>query len=221
MLAIGLTRTTRSLWSPHTLKAALICAAVTALLLALWMTGMVSLLHSTTVVSTGWLDTVLDWLFGGMSAVAAWFLFPMIMPLIASQLIDGTIARIARDEYQTQVHEVPLMHELGQGVRFLVLGVLLNLVLMPLYFIPLLGQALYLCVNGYLLAGEFWEMACDRLGVQPQSLQRRRMRLTVAGVVIVAGANIPLLNLLTPLTAAILSVHLVMQAKERDLIRLA
>lgn len=215
MVFSSVTRTLQSLKRRGTLVTALTCVIVTAIILLLWIAGVTSLMQYTTLFTTGWLESAIDWLFSGASVIASWFLFPLLFPLIASQLVDGFMARIARDEYGQQMWDVPLLREIKNGVKFLALGLAINLVLLPVYAIPLIGQALYLVVNASLLSGEFWEMICQRLKLETASLRHRRLRLLMLGLVIVVSGSAPVLNLLTPLIAAALTLHLAMQAREQ------
>ncbi len=197
----------------------IICALVTATVLGLWIAAISSVLYYTSVLSEGWLETLLDWILGVSAGVLAWFLFPVLIPLIASMFLDTFLKRIAMEEYQHTLTEVPLYQELPKTLWMVLQAVLINLVLLPLYFIPLFGQVLYYSVNGYLLAREFWVMVSDRLMVKQKTLANRRMTLLMPGILFAVGATIPLLNLLIPLLAGAYTLHLGMNAVRRERVK--
>jgi CysZ protein len=80
-----------------------------------------------------------------------------------------------------------------------------------LLFIPGVNLVAFFLVNGYLLGREFFEFAAMRFRSPDEAREFRvKHALTVflAGLVIAAFLAIPLLNLLTPLFAAGMMVHL-------------
>ena len=69
----------------------------------------------------------------------------------------------------------------------------------------------FFLVNGYLLGREFFEFAAMRFRPEAEAkLFRRKHSTTVfmAGLVIAAFLAVPVLNLMTPLFAAAMMVHL-------------
>ncbi|MFT4180662.1 MAG: EI24 domain-containing protein, partial [Rhizobium sp.] len=86
-----------------------------------------------------------------------------------------------------------------------------NIVALFLLFIPGVNLVAFFLVNGYLLGREFFEFAAMRFR-SPEEARRFRAKhaLTVflAGLVIAAFLAIPIVNLLTPLFAAGMMVHL-------------
>jgi CysZ protein len=206
-------QTADSLASPAGVKTMLWCGALSGLVLLLWIGGFNLLLHQLTLLG-GWMDTLLDILLGMGSLVMAWFLFPVILPAIGSLFLDGFLEGVSQREYGRALRSVPIREELPQTLLFLVQALAINLVLLPAYFIPLFGQGLYYGINGYLLAREFWGMIAKRLDVSVHTLPERRITLLISGILFVLCANIPFLNLLTPMIAAVYMLHLGYRVKQ-------
>ena len=88
--------------------------------------------------------------------------------------------------------------------------------------VPGVNIVAFFLVNGYLLGREFFEFAAMRIRSPDEArLYRSRHSGTVfaAGLVIAAFLAIPILNLLTPLFAAGLMVHLHKMLSARDGVR--
>lgn len=89
---------------------------------------------------------------------------------------------------------------------------------------PGINIAAFFVVNGYLLGREFFEFAAMRFRDEAEAKALRRRNagtVFVAGLVIAAFLAVPLLNLLTPLFAAAMMVHLnkLVSAREARLVR--
>ena len=86
-----------------------------------------------------------------------------------------------------------------------------NLVALLLLLVPGVNIAAFFIVNGYLLGREFFEFAAMRLRPEAEAKALRRRHagtVFLAGLLIAAFISVPLLNLLTPLFAAAMMVHL-------------
>ena len=80
-----------------------------------------------------------------------------------------------------------------------------------LLFIPGINILAFFLVNGYLLGREFFEFAAMRFRSEQEAKDLRRRNagtVFMAGLVIAAFLAVPILNLLTPLFAAAMMVHL-------------
>ena len=88
-----------------------------------------------------------------------------------------------------------------------------------LLFVPGINIIAFLLVNGYLFGREFFEFAAMRYRSEDEVRQMRskhRGTIFLAGLVIAAFLSIPLLNLLTPLFAAGMMVHLHKMLARKD-----
>jgi CysZ protein len=87
----------------------------------------------------------------------------------------------------------------------------LNLAMLPLLFVPVVNVVAWLGVNGYLLSREYFSLAAMRFRPEAEAtaLRRRHRGEVFLGGLLVAGlAALPFANLLTPLFATALFVHL-------------
>jgi CysZ protein len=97
------------------------------------------------------------------------------------------------------------------AIRFALVALALNLLVLPLYLLPGANVILYLALNGYLLGREYFEQVAQRrLDWRSVAQLRRadRTRLWWAGVWIAALLTVPVLNLIAPVIATCFMVHL-------------
>ena len=194
--------------------------ALSALLnVAIW-TIIVSLvgwgLYNTDLLSIGWLDKVVDIIGVGLVSVVALLLFPFTFPLAISLFYDGVIKQVEKkySESNFAVVEIPLRRLVFMEGRFLLITVLLNILLLPLYFIPVLNIMMfffYYVVNGYLLGREFFMMVAIRyLNIKEAKALRKknRWKVTAAGVSILLLSLLPVVNLFVPILICVFMVHL-------------
>ena len=87
MLA-ALLKTFRTLVRPYFLGMLLLSLSATALAFGILFLIIMYVLSATAFVSTGWLDLVLDWTAGFGAGVLAWFLFPVLLPLLGLKPIN-------------------------------------------------------------------------------------------------------------------------------------
>jgi CysZ protein len=105
---------------------------------------------------------------------------------------------------------MPLIPSLILSVKFFGVIVAGNIAALLLLLVPGVNFIAFFVVNGYLLGRQFFEFAAMRfLSEADAKALRRQNALTVFifGLIIAAFLAIPLLNLLTPLFAAALMVH--------------
>ncbi|MFT4002692.1 MAG: sulfate transporter family protein [Rhizobium sp.] len=162
---------------------------------------------------TGWLTLFLAVLAGIALALAMALLISPVTALIAGLFLDDVAEVVEKRDYPGDAPgtAMPIAAALKSSVRFLGVVVAGNIVALLLLFIPGVNLVAFFLVNGYLLGREFFEFAAMRFRSPDDARQFRvKHALTVflAGLVIAAFLAIPLLNLLTPLFAAGMMVHL-------------
>ena len=96
-------------------------------------------------------------------------------------------------------------------MRFVTVGLLLNLIALPLYLLPVANLVIFLALNGYLLGREYFELVAHQRLPLEEAAQRRgqRGRLWLAGAAIALMLIIPVFNLVAPVVAIAFMVHLV------------
>lgn len=158
--------------------------------------------------SAAWLPVVSG--FG--AGMFAYFLFPGIMPIFVN-FFDNRIATIIerRDYPAAKPIEPPFWPEFWHDVRFSLTAVFLNIIVLPLYLIPVVNLFVFYVLNGYLLGKEFFVMVARR----HQTLENAKAMRSANGRVIFAGgvvlsilATVPVINLFAPFWAIAMMTHL-------------
>jgi CysZ protein len=169
--------------------------------------GIQAALDTWAVTGYWWLDRAEEVLGALGALLLAWFFFPSVVVAISSIFLDRVVDR-TEERYFPGLPEprpVPFGEAATAGLRLLAISLLLNLVALPLYFIPGVNLPLWLTLNGYLVGREYIELIASRR-LDPEDVRRLRRRqlprIWLAGVVIAFFLTIPLLNLLAPIIGA-------------------
>ncbi|ESY84752.1 MULTISPECIES: sulfate transporter family protein [Mesorhizobium] len=189
-------------------------------LVALWF-GLTSLIEW---LALPWLQTLLPgmpswagWLGGIVAAIALAFgmalLIAPVTAVIAGLFLDDVAEVVERTDYPGDPagRAMPALRSLVLAIKFFGVVILGNVVALLLLLVPGINIAAFFIVNGYLLGREFFEFAAMRFrGEEEARALRRQYAGTVflSGLVVAAFLAVPLLNLLTPLFAAAMMVHL-------------
>lgn len=166
---------------------------------------------------TGWLDSLIAVLSGLGAFVLKLLLFPLVMTAAIGLFLDDVAEAVEKRHYPGDPSGKPLatVPALLQSLRFLLVVLGLNLLLLPVYlvllFFPPFKLALFYVVNGYLVSREYYELVASRY-LPRAELERLRQRhkgdLWLAGMLIVFLLTIPLLNLVVPIVATAFMVHI-------------
>lgn len=159
-------------------------------------------------VTAAWLPVMSG--FG--ATLLAFFLFPGIMPVFVN-FFDSKIARLIeeKDYPSAQPIDPPFWPEFWHDVRFSLVAVGLNILILPLYLVPVINLFVFYVLNGHLLGKEFFVMVARRYQPLPQAKEayRRHSRTVFAGgVILTILATIPILNLLAPFWGIAVMTHL-------------
>lgn len=158
---------------------------------------------------------------GTMAAIAAGLgmalglalLIAPVTAVVAGMFLDDVAEVVEKEDYPEDGpgRALPVMRATLLSVKFLGVVLLGNIVALILLLVPGINIAAFFLVNGYLLGREYFEFAAMRFRPEEDAkLMRRKHSTTIflAGLVIAVFLAIPLLNLLTPLFAAAMMVHL-------------
>lgn len=144
--------------------------------------------------------------------VLAWFLFPLLYPVLMSFFDERVAETIEAQDYPGLPDATPpFWPTFWADARFALKAIGLNILCLPLYLIPLVNVLVYYGMNGYLLGSQFFRMAAGRrVGkVQcEQLLKQHRMTIILAGALISLCATIPILNLAAPMLGVATLLHL-------------
>lgn len=163
---------------------------------------------------------VVEWIFGAGAVVGvlvvSFFLFPAIMVVVMSFLLDDIAEAVERRHYPglPAPRDQPVGAAVMSGLVFAGVTLALNLLALPLYllllFVPPFNFFVFYLLNGYLLGREYFELvAARRLDMAGVGRLRRayRGRLLLAGAVIAFLLTVPIVNLVTPIVATGFMLH--------------
>lgn len=161
----------------------------------------------------GWLGTLGAVIAGLGLAIALALLVAPVTALVAGLFLDDVAEAVERADYPKDPpgRPLPFLPALAGSLKFLGVVILGNIVALLLLLVPIVNVAAFFLVNGYLLGREFFEFAAMRHMPRGDArAMRKRNGATVflAGLVVAAFMAVPVLNLLTPLFAAAMMVHL-------------
>ena len=197
---------------PEQRRAIVTSVVLAALLLFVLWLGVTGLLDHTRLAGNWWVDAVIE-LVGSLAALAlAWILFPAMTMLVLGFFLERVVVAVEKRHYPELPAPRPagMAEGLASGLRLLLLAVLLNVVALPFYLIPAINLFIYYGLNGYLVGREYFELvALRRLdGAAARAMGRRhRGLLILAGAAIVFLLSLPLVNLVAPVTAVALMLH--------------
>lgn len=169
----------------------------------------------------GWLTFVAA-IFAGIGlALALALLIAPVTALIAGLFLDDVAEVVEKRDYPDDPpgQAMPLGQAIVSSIKFLGVVILGNMIALLLLFIPGVNLIAFFLVNGYLLGREFFEFAAMRFRSPPQARafrSKHRGTVLLAGLLIAGFLAIPIVNLLTPLFAAGLMVHLHKRISRRD-----
>jgi len=161
---------------------------------------------------SGWAQTLAAW-FGGIAAlVAAWFLFPTLTIAFVGLFLESVAHAVEVKHYPdlAKAPGLPFFRSVGASLRFLLVVIAANVLLLVTLFVPPVTAVAYFVVNGWLLGREYFELVALRR-VTPETareLQRRHGgELLATGMLFTVLLPLPLVNLVIPVLATATMVH--------------
>ena len=113
----------------------------------------------------GWwryLWSVADFLGGALIVLIAIILAPTISMIVGSVLFDVAAAQVEKDVALPAGRLVSPLEGLANGFRIGWLPLVLNIVSLPLLFVPVVNIIWFLALNGYLMGREYFSLAAVR-----------------------------------------------------------
>ncbi|WP_082505711.1 sulfate transporter family protein [Aureimonas sp. Leaf324] len=171
-----------------------------------------------------WVDnagTLAGWAAGVALAFLLAFLIAPVSAVIAGLFLDDVAEVVERDDYPGHAvgRALPLGRSIVLSVKFFGVVILGNLLAFALLLVPVVNFGAFFVINGYLLGREYFEFAALRYRSEEEvRALRSRYGGTVfaAGLLLAAFLAVPILNLLTPLFAAAMMVHLHQRVSQRE-----
>jgi CysZ protein len=169
----------------------------------------------------GWLTFVVGIFASFGLALALALLLAPVTALIAGFFLDDVAEVVEKRDYAQDPpgRSLPLGEAITGTLKFLGVIIIGNIIALFLLLIPGINLIAFFLVNGYLLGREFFEFAAMRHRPPTEArLFRAKHSGTVflSGLILAAFLAIPILNLLTPLFAAGMMVHLHKKLSRRD-----
>ncbi len=164
----------------------------------------------------GWetTGTIVDWLGGFATIVAAWFLFPLVTSAFVGLFLESAARAVEARHYPGlgAAPGLPLLAGIGASVRFLAVVLGANALLLVLaVFFPIAYPVAYLLVNGFLVGREYFELVAMRR-LRPDAVRALRLahhgELLATGIAFALAFTVPFLNLVMPIVATATMVHL-------------
>lgn len=169
-------------------------------------------LNQTQFFETQWAEWLAD-LAGSVGAVVVGFIItPAIMPLISS-FFEAPILKALEAEAASTEKATPtgtIVGGIAEDLRFMVLTILLNVLCLPLYFVPGVNIAVYYLLNGYLLGREFFtsvEANYSNKKFARKAFKAHKIKYFGNGVALAFIATLPIANWFLPVFALTLMFH--------------
>lgn len=188
--------------------------AALAIVLLVW--GAVEAAAWAAAGGAAWLAWLAQAAGGAVGLLLAWWLFLPVAATIASQLVEPVARAVERKYYPglPPPRGASVAEQVAFGLRFGLRLLLVQILLLPLFFIPLVGFVLALLVSAHALgAGTVQQTALLRMTMPEARAAWRRKRLSgwVLGLLLALMALVPFLNLLVPVLGTAAAVHMLHQ----------
>lgn len=214
-LLYSFTRAIKSLFAPGMFSVIIFSVIITIIALI----GFASI----TGIFFAWLGAHFDSIWVGVIGTlgtfwVSWLLFPGVMPIIVSFFDNRIATLIERDDYPQM--PTPKDHlfwlEFLHDAKFVCTTLTLNILVLPLYLVPMVNIVLFYLLNGYLLGREFFMMVARRhiTITNANALRIKHSRIvTAAGMALTLMATIPFINLIAPFWGIAVMTHLYQRVK--------
>jgi CysZ protein len=187
-------------------------ALTIGLLAVLWMV-LTWLLASAVTLPYAWLGSAVSILGGVGLVIGLGFLVAPVTAMFAGLFLDDVAEVVERTRYPYEPvgRALPFGRSLVTSLKFLGVVLLVNALALPLVLFVGFGLLVFLFANAYLLGREYFELAALRFHHRGEvrALRRRHgTKIFAAGLMIAGLLAVPIVNLLAPLFATALMVHL-------------
>jgi CysZ protein len=149
--------------------------------------------------------------------LSLWLFSPAVATMVITTFFMGEILEAVEKEHyphDAPGEDLPIMQEIYVGIRFLVVMIVLNLVmLVPYILLALIGIGffVYWALNGYLMGREYFEAVAHRytdINAAKALRRRERGRILIAGAFIAFLFTIPIVNFFAPIIAPVAMIHI-------------
>lgn len=171
-----------------------------------------SIFFTPLLASWPWVLSALNWLLGAGIVLGMGFLIAPVTSVFAGVFLDEVAEEVEKTYYpQDQIGTaLSLSQSSAITMRFFLLVLIGNFIALLLVLFLGLGVLIFFLLNGYLLGIEYFQFAALRHHPMAEVKQLRKkfsFEIFIAGLAIAVLLSIPVVNLLTPLFAGALMVH--------------
>lgn len=179
------------------------------------------LLRQTALFEITWLETGVDILGGFGVILISLLLFPAAVTAVCGVFLDDVADIVEQTHYPqpSPARSVPIGEAFIAGAKFFAIMILLNLFLLIFLAVPVIFPFVFYGVNGYLIGREYFELVAQRrLSRDDYTKLRKRERLSIfiPSVVLVFLLTIPVINLLVPIFATTIMVHIFYKVSQKS-----
>lgn len=191
----------------------LLISAALAICLLIAVVGVSGwLITSFAFVTFGWLESILDATAIIGVIILALVMLPAVVGVVGGLMLDRVAAIVERENYPSlrPGRAQPVSEAIVQAIRFFLLMVAVNLLALTIIWLPVLHLVVWICLNGYLLSREYFDLvAARRLEPSPARVLRRTNRgvMFMAGLILAGLTLVPFVNLLVPVLGTAFMVH--------------
>lgn len=184
-----------------------------ALLALVWLGISTAVGYFVDIAAYPWLDTAVNVLTGIGALIGLGFLIAPVATIFVALYQDEIAEKVEAADYPADPpgRAMPLIPSIVLSLKFLGIVILGNLFALFLLLVPGINIVAFFLVNGYLIGREFFEFAAMRFHPPETARQLRSAHggtVFFAGLLIAGILAIPLVNLLAPIFATVLMVHL-------------
>lgn len=161
----------------------------------------------------GWIAAIAPWLGGVAGLVLAWWLFLPVTVAIAGAFAGEVAAAVERRHYPglPPAQGASAVAQAWWSVRFGLRMVVVQLLLLPLLFIPIAGFTIALVISARWLGMGVFEGAAQLRMTTDQAAAARQARpgqVWLLGLALALLGLVPLANLFVPVLGTAASIHL-------------
>lgn len=158
----------------------------------------------------------IGWLAAFLSGAGAWMLgwvtFPILMPLLGFLMQESWVEGFEKVEYPEAVGQYrPSLTDWIVEIKTVAKMLVLNIFLVPFYFIPVLNVALFFGVNSWSLGKEMVRLVLNRHMPAEEHeafIEHHRWKIWLGTALILGMALLPVINLFVPWILVAYMVHL-------------
>ncbi|MDE0333947.1 MAG: EI24 domain-containing protein [Defluviicoccus sp.] len=186
--------------------------AISAALFALLIASLGWALDALVLFDIAWLDWTIRAVAGAGAIVVAILAFPLVATIVVGLFLEDIADAVDARHYPHKPAAAgqPVVSSLVSAVRLVLVALILNVLVLPLYLIPGMNVFVFYGLNGYLLGREYFELVALRR-IEPRTARRlrgrSRWRVFFGGVLIAVLFSIPVINWLMPIIATAFMVH--------------